>query len=69
MLQKSPILKSRGRQKTRWSLSTEKEQMELWKFERQILQQVTCERTMQIIRLRWKHTAFEIILRQWQEAA
>ena len=69
MLQSLTTFTSSGRQKTYWSLSTEKEQVELWNLEGQVLNQVACESALQILRLRWKDTAFESILWQWEKAA
>ena len=58
-----------GRQKTCWSLATPKEQMEFWDLERAILKHVAREHAPHISLLRWKRTAFENIVQQWQEVA
>ena len=65
MFKNSIIFKSSGRQKTRWSLSTEHEQMELWELERQIFNHVACK----IVLVRLKDPAFERIMLQWKGAA
>ena len=69
MLQKPTTFTSNGRQKNCWSLSTAKEQIELWELERRILNPVARASAPQIILLRWKRTAFESIVQQWEEAA
>ena len=47
----------------------EREQLEIWELERQILKQVARERALHIILLRWKRTVFESVVPHWKEVA
>ena len=69
MVKNSALLQNCERPKTCWSLSTEHEQMELWDYERQILNQVADGHAFLIFPLQWGKTTFKTIFQQSPEAA
>jgi hypothetical protein len=58
-----------GRRKTRWSLSTEQEQITVWGLERQILHQFGPTHATQIIVLQWEKRPSKTIVEPWKESA